>query len=168
MFVDFKVTAKGKHVFAAKDYNQGSLKLVPYSQNLINALKKEKECMGPHLIMKLVRKETFRCTFHPAAAPKQDNKSSMPFPGAFIIPYWLVRRTEERKLANMQYTNSEISMTMTANSEDSISKAEIPIWQNNKAIKAGDELLVFEERMQEKRPATLEPLPQPSTKQQRR
>ena len=138
VLVDFKVTAKGKHVFAAKAYDEGSLKLVPYSQNLINALKKEKECMGPHIIMKLVRKETFMCTFQPAAAPKQDNKSSMPFAGAFIIPYWLVRRTEERNLANMQYTNSKVSMTMTANSETAISEATYPLLQNIKALKAGD------------------------------
>ena len=118
--------------------------------------------------MKLVRKETFMCTFQPAAAPKQDNKSSMPFAGAFIISYWLVRRTDERKLANMQYTKASISMTMTANSEHSTSKATYPILQNIKALKPGDELLVYEEKMREKRPATIEPLPKPETKRRKR
>ena len=51
---------------------------------------------------------------------------------------------------------------MMAEGRGSLKKVAIPILQNSKALKVGDELLVFEEKtMQEKRPATLEPPSQP-------
>ena len=38
--VDLKLTAKGKHVFAAQNYAKGGLKNVPYSQNIFSAAAK--------------------------------------------------------------------------------------------------------------------------------
>ena len=54
---------------------------------------------------------------------------------------------------------------MTAEGRGYGKRVAIPILQNSRVVNQGDELLVFEEKTaQEKRPATIEPLPHPKKK----
>ena len=161
--VDFQVTAKGKHVDAADKYLKDSLKLVPYSQNIFGLAvegseEAEKKTCGTHINMKLVRKETYICTFNAASAPKQDIKSSMPFANALLIPYWLVATTNDPSIANMQYSVLKNVSVVTVDGESSRTVVTMPIMVNSKTVKEGDELLVLESKMESnKRPEAIEP-----------
>ena len=57
---------------------------------------------------------------------------------------------------------------MTVDGESSRTVVTMPIMVNTKTVKEGDELLVLETKMEpDKRPATIEPVSQPSKKQRR-
>ena len=118
--------------------------------------------------MKFVRKETYIIIYNAASAPKQDSTSSMPFANALIIPYWLVRRTDDRKLANMHYATLKSTSTVSVGKEESSTTVTTPILQNNNALEQGTELMVFEEKTaHDKRRATIEPEYVPSKKARR-
>ena len=119
--------------------------------------------------MKLLWKETYTCTFNAASAPKQDIKSSMPFANALIIPFWLVRTTDDPSHANMQHATFKSIWTMSIGKEEAQrTTVTIPIMQNSRLVNVGEELLALETNtVQEKRPATIEPESEPSKKARR-
>ena len=124
--------------------------MVPYSANLNNVggEGKEKLPSGPHVHIKIPMKEfggrAHIVTFSAASAPKAD-KSSKPFAKELIVPFWLVRYTADKDLANMDRSTLKCTCSFTAGGEESKGDAVlIPILQNLKAIKEGDELLTYD------------------------
>ena len=149
--VDMKlIKGRDRHLFAACNYQTGTLKLVPYSQNLYNvaAEGKEKVPSGPNVQIKVRQMghggSTFTATFSAASAPKKDDTSSKPFAKELLVPFWLVRSTGDKDRANMHHSTLKCTLPVQAGKEETGCDAVIiPILQNSKAVKEGDELLVF-------------------------
>ena len=96
-----------RHIFAADKYTSGQLKLVPYSQHLFNVAtegKHTKPHAGQFIQMRMKESggETFIATFAAASAPKVGT-SNQPFATELIVPFWLVRHTADKSLANMDH-----------------------------------------------------------------
>ena len=124
--------------------------MVPYSGNLNNVAVegKEKVPTGPHIQLKLPMKEfggiVHIVTFSAASAPKAD-KSSKPFAKELIVPFWLVRSTGDKDRANMHRSTMKSTMAITAGKEETNEEPVlIPILQNLKPLKEGDELLKYD------------------------
>jgi len=82
-------------------------------------------------------------TIAAASAPRPD-KSNKPLSKDLIVPYWLVRPTTDKQTANMQIATMKSTVTIAAGDKESPEEAiMIPIMENFKALKAGDELLVY-------------------------
>ena len=114
---------------------------------------------GQHIQLKIPMKEfggiVHIVTFSAASAPKPD-KSSKPFAKELIVPFWLVRSTGDKDRANMHYTTMKCTVAITAGKEEANDEQIlIPILQNSKQLKEGDELLIYHE--QEVKTFTIEP-----------
>ena len=126
---------------------------------------REKVPSGPHVQIKVLQGETgggtFIATFSAASAPKADKSSSKPFEKSILVPYWLVQYTDEQDRANMHRSTLKCTMSMTAGKDEtSVDAVIIPILQNSKVVKPGDELLVFGDKLV--KPAEyIEPAPKP-------
>ena len=95
-----------------------------------------------------------------ASYPKPD-QSNKPFAKALVAPYWLVRETDDSDRANMHRSTLKCTMSFTAGKE-SAAAIVIPILQNSRFVKEGDELLVYDADLA-KAPASIEPV-QPKEK----
>ena len=62
-----------------------------------------------------------------------------PFKDNIVIPYWLVRRVQDKSKANMQRTTTQCTVTYA----DSVQKVSLPIFHNIKDVKQGEELIVY-------------------------
>ena len=108
----------------------------------------EKVPSGPHVQLKVRQKEfggsTFIATFSAASAPKKDDTSSKPFAKELLVPFWLVRFTADKDRVNMHHSTLKCALSISVGKEETGGDAVIiPILQNSKAVKEGDELLVF-------------------------
>ena len=151
VYVDLKLTAgKERHVFAARAYQAGALKLVPYSSNILHVVVggAEKRVSQPHIQLKLRTRmsvTTYTIVFAAAPAPKPD-KSIHPLGKELIVPYWLVRSTGVKEQANMHYSTMKWTMSFSAGKEESFDEAVVvPILENSRVLKEGDELFVYKE-----------------------
>ena len=145
--VGFKVDAAKLDLLhvVALGYNQvGNLKLVPYSQNAFCAVnvadfKRTSFCNDgcdgwisclvnrkfSYVKMKLGRKDTYICRFFPELAPEL-GITSKPFEKQVIVPYWHVRTTADRALANMHFVPLKVSLSIYAEMEDLLNVVTIP------------------------------------------
>ena len=90
---------------------------------------------------------TFIATFLAASAPKVGT-STQPFATELIVPFWLVRYTADKDLANMDRSTLKCTCSFTAGGEESKGDAVlIPILQNTKVVKEGDELLIYDSKL---------------------
>ena len=104
---------------------------------------------GQYIQLKIRQKAVggtaYIATFSAASAPKPD-KSSKPFAKELIVPYWFVRSTGDKERANMHYTTMKCTVAITAGKEEANDEhVLIPILQNLKPLKEGDELLIYHE-----------------------
>ena len=166
VLVDMKlVKGKDMHVFAADKYTTGGLKLVPYSTNLNGVAMEgfDKTPSGRHVKLQMRLKDcgetTFIVTFS-AASAQQPRRCGL----AFVVPYWLVRATGDKDLANMGQTTLKCTGSFTTGGEESpAAPVFIPILQNTKLLKSGDELLVYDKKLETKA-ESIEPEPLQETR----
>ena len=64
---------------------------------------------------------------------------------ALVASYWLVRCVQDKNMANMRKTTMTCKMTIEAGDEEALHRVTLPILQNVKALKGGDELVLFAE-----------------------
>ena len=65
-----------------------------------------------------------------------------------MSPYWLVGHTADKDLANMDRSTLKCTGSFTAGCEESQGDAAlVPILQNTKVVKAGDELLLYDSKL---------------------
>ena len=149
--VDMKfINGKDRHVFAAAKYPAGGLKLVSYSGNLYNVAVegKEKVPSGAYIQLKIRMKEVtghvFTATFTAASAPKADATTA--FAKELIVPFWLVRSTSDKERANMHRSTVPYKASMATGKEESTcDPVQVPILQNTRPLKEGEELLTYSE-----------------------
>ena len=167
MSVDLKLTAgKERHLVAADKYQVGTLKLVPYSSNILHVVVEgaEKRVSQPHIQLKLrMSMTTYTIVFAAAPTPKPD-KSIHPLGKELIVPYWLGRPTCSREQANMHYSSMKCTLSLTTGKEDSADEAiVVPIMQNSRTLEEGDELFVYKEEIGAKT-ESLAPAPKPAAR----
>ena len=86
-------------------------------------------------------------TFSAASAPNVGT-SNQHFATELIVPFWLVRYTADKDLANMDRSTLKCTCSFTAGGEESKGDAVlIPILQNTKAVKEGVELLIYDSNL---------------------
>ena len=76
---------------------------------------------------------------------KIDRSLKKPLGDIIVAPYWLVRRVLDKSLANMQRTTMACQLTTKAGAEQAIQEVNVTVLQNTKALKQGDELLLYVE-----------------------
>ena len=104
----------------------------------------------------------YTITFMAAPAPKPDVKFNEPLANELIVPYWLVRTTNNSEKANMHLSTMKCTIATGASKEESTDEAiTIPILQNSKLIHEGEELFIYDEGKPEKQ-ETLAPAPKPA------
>ena len=81
----------------------------------------------------------------PMTIGKIDRAHKKPLKDAAVAPYWLVRRVLDKTMANMQKATMTCKLTTEAGDEEMSHRVSLPIFQNIKALKGGDELLLYVE-----------------------
>ena len=76
---------------------------------------------------------------------KIDRGLKKPLNDTIVAPYWLVRRVLDKSMANMQKTTMACQLTTEAGDKQAIQHVNVTIMQNIKALKDGDELLLYVE-----------------------
>ena len=74
-----------------------------------------------------------------------DRNAKKPLGDAIVVPYWLARAEQDKTIANMKYSSFTCTMLMAAGGEEAPHRVSLPIMTNTKAVKGGDELVVFAE-----------------------
>ena len=105
-----------------------------YSGNLYNVAVegKEKEPSGAYIQLKIRMKEcidVFIATVSAASAPTANTTTA--FANELIVPFWMVRSTGDKDRANMQHSTLWCPTSI------------VPILQNTRPLKEGEELLIF-------------------------
>ena len=145
-----------KHIFAADKYPTGHLKLVPHSQTISIAADGGR-AKSQTTARVTIGGETFTVALSAGSLPKP-SQSGKPFAKAFVVPYWLVRETDDSDRGNMHRSTLKCTMSFTAGKESTAEDAIIiPILQNSRAVKEGEELLVYNGDLV-KAPASIEPV----------
>ena len=150
VLVDLKVTGgKDKHVFAAAKYQPGALKLVPYSptvmQTVVEGQEKQPNIPSVTLTLKMKGVGTYSVVFAAAPAPKVDLSKAEPLANELVIPYWQVKITRDKELANMIETPAKFKMGLATDNDNVEDVAKIKILTNSKVLREGDELTVYKE-----------------------
>ena len=69
----------------------------------------------------------------------------MPLGDALAVPYWVVRCVHDTNIANMRQSSMACTLEVGAGGEAADQTVNLPIMHNVKALKAGDELVLFVE-----------------------
>ena len=72
-----------------------------------------------------------------------DRDAKKPLGDAIVVPYWLARSVQDKNIANMRYSSLTCTLLMVAGGEEAPHRVSLPIMTNTKAVKGGDELVVF-------------------------
>ena len=83
-----------------------------------------------------------------------DKAASKPAKGTIVAPYWLVRRVQDKNMANMRKSTMVWAMTTVGEDKTASQQVTLPIMHNIKEVKDGEELLVYIEPVI---PARIEP-----------
>ena len=74
-----------------------------------------------------------------------DRKSQQSLGAALVASYWLVRRVRHKDMANMRKATLECTIAIEAGKEAGLHRVTLPILQNVKPVKKGEELLLYRE-----------------------
>ena len=125
--------------------------MVPYSSNLhsVAVEGKEKVHKGPHIRLKIPLNDfggrAHIVTFSAESAPKAE-QSNKPFANELLVPFWLVRSTGDKDRANMHRSKMKSFLAVSlGKGQTNGEPVFIPILQNSKPVKRGDELLIYDE-----------------------
>ena len=75
---------------------------------------------------------------------KIEKQAKKPLGDTVVAPYWLVRRVQDKNMANMRKTTIQCTMKIEAE-EEAVQRVAVPVLQNTRAVKAGEELLLHVE-----------------------
>jgi len=110
---------------------------VPNSGARIQLKIQMKECTG----------NVFIATFTAASAPKADATTA--FAKELIVPFWLVKATGDKDRANMHRSTVVYKTSMaTGKEEGTCDPVLVPILQNTRPLKEGEELLTYDGDME--------------------
>ena len=106
---------------------------------------------GPHIRLKIPLNDfggrAHIVTFSAESAPKAE-QSNKPFANELLVPFWLVRSTGDKDRANMHRSTMKSTMAITAGKEETNEEPVlIPILQNTRPLKEGEELLTYDENL---------------------
>ena len=76
---------------------------------------------------------------------KIDRSNKKPFGDQLVASYWLVRPVQDKNMPNMRKSTMTCTMTVEVWDEAAPHRVTLPILQNVKALKKGDELVRFHE-----------------------
>ena len=74
-----------------------------------------------------------------------DRNAKKPLGDAIVVPYWLARSVQDKNIANLRYSSLTCTLLVVAGGEEAPHRVSLPVMQNIKAVKGGDELAVFDE-----------------------
>ena len=74
-----------------------------------------------------------------------DRKKKKPLGDALVVPYWLVRCVRDKNIANMRQSSMACTLAIGAIEEAADQRVNLPILHIVKALKEGDELVLFTE-----------------------
>ena len=123
------------------------MKLVPFSNFVTVAVEGKVKSKPTCVEVKLLGPKGVKyvAAVSPMTIGKIDRAHKKPLKDAAVAPYWLVRRTLDKTLANMQKVTMTCKLTTEAGDEEMSHRVSLPIFQNIKALKGGDELLLYVE-----------------------
>ena len=85
-------------------------------------------------------------TLAAASAPKAHPTTG--FAKEFIVPFWLVRSTGDKALANMDRSTIVCKLSIAAGKEENTCEPVlVPILHNTRPVKEGEELLTFDDQL---------------------
>ena len=90
--------------------------------------------------------------------------NTKPLGDAMVAPYWLVRSVQDKNMANMRKTPLTCTMTIVARDEEAPQRVTLLTMQNTKALKGGDELVLFAEPLVPSSIMPVQKLAQPARK----
>ena len=93
-----------------------------------------------------------------------DRSKEKPLGAQVVAPYWLVRLVLDKNMANMRKSTLQCTLTVEAGDEAAPHRVTLPILQNVKALKKGDELVLFSEPLLPKSIMPAQKLDQPTMK----
>ena len=135
-------------VFASGDYPVGQMKLVPFSKSVFVIVEGKGKSSSTSVEIKLTGPKSssnYVAIVSPMSFGKIDRGLKKPLKDTIVAPYWLVRRVLDKSMANMQKTTMACPLTTEAGDEKAIQRVTLPIMHNIKALKEGDELLLYVE-----------------------
>jgi hypothetical protein len=122
------------------------LKLVPYSTSVAVAVEgKVKRHGGLEINVPGPNGVTYVASVQPMGLCKLDRSNKKPLGDALVASYWLVRCVQDKNMATMRKATIMCSMTIVAGDQSASHRVTLPILQNIKALKEGDELVLFVE-----------------------
>ena len=74
-----------------------------------------------------------------------EDKVTKSYLKSLIVPYWLVKETEDESLANMKQSTLQVKVSIDFGKEYGTEEKNVgvPILTNSRSVKPGDELLCF-------------------------
>ena len=148
--VDLKIKDNdNKTVFASRDYAAGKLKLVPFSKYV--SIEKEKKAYSGFPLARVdinvlgPQGVTYVASVQRMDIKEIDRKKKKPLGDALAVPYWLVRCVRDKNIANMRQSSMACTLEVGAGGEAADQPVNLPILHNVKALKEGDELVLFTE-----------------------
>ena len=136
-----------KLVFASSDYPIGQLKLVPFSKSITVAVEGKGKFSPSSVEIKVhgPKGVTYVAVVNSMGIGKIDRSNKKPLGDHLVASYWLVRLVQDKNMANMRKSTMTCTMTVEVGDEAAPHRVTLPILHNVKALKKGDELLVFHE-----------------------
>ena len=143
------------------------MKLVPFSKSVTVAVEGKAKSNSSSVEIKVhgPKGVTYVVAVHQMGIGKIDRTKKMPLTEFQIAAaYWLVRPVQDKSMTNMRKSTMTCTLTVAAGDETAPHRVIIPILQNVKAVKKGDELVLFTEPVVPKSTMPAQKLePQPPT-----
>ena len=76
---------------------------------------------------------------------KIDRMKKKPLRDSLVVPHWIVRCDRNKNVANMRQSSMSCKVAFGAGDLETEQRVNLPILQNTKALKKGEELVVFME-----------------------
>ena len=135
-------------VFASVDYPIGQMKLVSFPKPVFVIVDGKGKNSSASVEIKLAGPKSsskYVAIVSAMSFGKIDRGLKKPLNDTIVAPYWLVRRVLDKSMANMQNTTMACPLTTEPGDKKAIQHVNVTIMQNIKALKEGDELLLYVE-----------------------
>ena len=145
-----------KLVFASADAKTGQLKLVPFSRCVNIAAEGKAKSLPSSSEVKLAgpKGAKYVAGIVQLKMGKYARGYAKPLTDNIVVPYWLVRRVQDKSKANMQKNTMQCTLTLEDGDEELVQKVSLPIIHNIKDVKQGEELVLYvEPSLQKEMPA---------------
>ena len=136
---------KPRSVVVNSPFAKGALTLVPCSMKVVLKACDRSQVPSGAVFMGELRPGLQCWLTQQTTLPHESTSSSDKVTEGFVSPYWFVEAASDKDIANLDTALLKVS---------GIDNLKIPCYKNNKAIKAGDKLVVFQPSGGSKRAAT--------------